>query len=202
MSITSLSELETAVADRIARSDFSTGQIDECIASAESEMQRTLRAVDMETKNVSFTIDDEFVDVPTDFLEVRSFWYLPNGVRKTIYYMSDEMQPGVSSGCGRLYYSIVGGQFHFAPAPSSSTTATLIYYALIPPLVAVTNTSNWMLTKWPDAYLYGALKHAAIRVKDSQAAQGYDSIFQSALQQIQWRSNRARTGSGMVTRPA
>ena len=36
MAITKLTELETAVADRLARADFTTSQIDECIAFAEA----------------------------------------------------------------------------------------------------------------------------------------------------------------------
>lgn len=199
MSITTYSELQTAVTDRIARADFTTSQTQECIALAESEIQGSLRATDMETKSTTFSIANEYENVPTNFLEVVSFW-ITSSVRYPLIYMSDDMQAySYSTGSDApKFYSVVGGQFHFAPIPDTTYTASLIYFAKFSALSG-SNTTNWLLTAWPDAYLYGSLKHAAIRIQDAGMAQGYDSMFQSALQRIQRTSNRSRFGPGMRT---
>ena len=99
------------------------------------------------------------------------------------------------------FYSVVGKQFHFAPIPDGSYTAVLIYFTKIPAL-STAQTTNWLLTDHPDAYLYGACKHAAIRLRDIDAAQGYDNQFQLAMQGINKQANRIRMGGPMATRPA
>ena len=73
MAITTLTELQTAIADRLARSDFTTSQTNECIALTESMMRRDLDTTDMETCKVDFQIYGEFVDQPPNFNSVRSF---------------------------------------------------------------------------------------------------------------------------------
>jgi hypothetical protein len=77
---------------------------------------------------------------------------------------------------------------------SSGDSATLVYYAKIPPLSS-TNVTNWLLTDHPDAYLYGALMQAAIKYQDSQAATGYGTLFTQALNGIQGLT-KARWASG------
>jgi len=198
LSITTLTELQTAITDRLARTDFTTAQVNECIALAESEMQSTLRAADMETKAVAFNIANEFEQVPANFLEVNAF-YVNGSTRYPLQYMSDEMQAFSYSTSGSpKFYSVIGNLFHFAPIPSSATSATLVYFTKIPAL-STTNSTNWLLTASPDAYLYGACKHAAIRLQQPDAAQGYDALFQASLARIQKSSNRARFGPGMRT---
>jgi hypothetical protein len=199
LSITTYSELQTAVTDRIARADFTSAQTQECIALAESEIQGALRAQDMETKSVAFYIANEFEQVPANFLEVASFW-VKSSTRYPLQFMSDDGQAfSYSTGTDApKFYSVIGNQFHFAPIPDSSYTATLVYFTKVPALSS-TNTTNWLLTANPDAYLYGACKHAAIRLQQAEAAQGYDTLYQAAISRIQRASNRARFGPGMRT---
>ena len=204
MSITTLSQLETAVADRLARSDFTAAQIDECIAFAEARMQRQLRALDMETKDANLNLSAEYINVPADFLEVRDL-YLNTSPRTNICYLPPELITSLysSAASGKpKYFSVVGKQFRFGPPPGSGYTATLLYYARIPKL-STTNVTNWVLDQHPDAYLYGALMEAAIRLQDTQAATGYGNLFAQALDAIQGSNNRGRwTGPAMAVRVA
>lgn len=202
MSITTLTELQTAIADRLARSDFTAAQTNECIALTESMMRRDLDTTDMETCKVDFQIYGEFVDCPPNFNAVRSFM-LNSSPRKPITFMPDDQQSSLFGCTGTpRYFSIVGKQFRFAPVPSSATTATLVYYQAIPALATATPT-NWMLTQHPDAYLYGALYQAAIRVRDVEAATGYKSVYDQAIDSIQRDSrNRRWGGNGMMTATA
>jgi hypothetical protein len=201
MSITTFSELLVAVGDRLARSDFTTaGALGECVAFCEAEMQRELRTLDMETKTATYALSQEFMPVPVDFLQVRSFW-LNTSPRTALEYMPDDAMSERASVSGKSrFYNISGGNFRFYPSPDGSYTATLIYYAKIPSL-SVSNTTNWLLTAHPDAYLYGACKHGAIRLKDAEGAQGYDSLFKAALGSIQRASDGNRwSGPGMAVR--
>jgi hypothetical protein len=199
MSITTITELQTAIADRLARSDFTTAQQNECIALCEARMTRTLSTLDMETVKVDYQIYAEFSDVPPNFNSVRSFM-LNGSVRQPLTFMPDDTQVKLytTTGCPR-YFSVVGDQFRFAPVPGGTYTATLIYYQQIPPLATAT-PKNWMLKAHPDAYLYGSLYEAAIRVRDVDAAQGYKLLFDDAMASIQRDSAERRWGgNGMQT---
>jgi hypothetical protein len=199
MSIDTYSTLQTAVTDRMARGDFTAAQTQECITLAEAEMQRTLRATDMVTKTTAFTIAHEYEQVPVGFLEARSFW-ITTSSRYPLQFASDEAQAIAYTSSGQpKFYSVIGNQFHFAPVPDGTYTASLAYYAKFPAL-STTNTTNWLLSAWPDAYLYGACKHAAIRLQDAEKAAGFEALFKQAIADIRSASNRARFGPGMSTR--
>jgi hypothetical protein len=201
MAVTTYSELLAAVSDRLARTDMTTaGALGESVAFCESEMQRELRTLDMETKSATLGIVGEYIGVPSDFLQVRSF-YLNTSPRTPLEYLPDNLMSARGSTSGKpRYYNISGNTFRFSPAPDGSYTATLTYYARIPSLTAV-NPSNWVLSQNPDAYLYGACKHAAIRLQDAEKAQYYEGLFRQALQNIQRAADRNRwSGPGMAVR--
>lgn len=202
MSITTLTELQTAIADRLARSDFTAAQQNECIALCESRMRRALSTLDMETVKVDYTIYAEFCDCPPNFNSVRSFM-LNGATRRPLTFMPDDQQARSypTSACPR-FFSVVGNQFRFAPVPDATYTATLVYYQQIPSLATAT-PKNWMLTSHPDAYLYGSLYEAAIRIRDVDAAMGYKALFDDAIGSIQRDSNERRWGgNGMMTQVA
>jgi hypothetical protein len=68
------------------------------------------------------------------------------------------------------------------------------------PSLATATPKNWMLTDHPDAYLYGSLYEAAIRVRDIEAAQGYKMLFDDAMNSIQRDADERRWGgNGMAT---
>jgi hypothetical protein len=52
------------------------------------------------------------------------------------------------------------------PSPDASYEIELAYYKTLPALSADADT-NWLLTKAPDSYLYGALLQAAPYLKDT-----------------------------------
>jgi len=202
MAITSYSELQTALTDRIARADFTAAQQQECIAFAEAEMQRILKTLDMETKDAAFSITGEYVATPTGLLFVREFCLnttpltplslMPGDMQSSAYARGEQAKP--------KFFEIVGANFRFAPVPDTTYTATIVYSAQFAPLT-VSATTNWLLTAHPDAYLYGSLKHAAIRIQDANAASGYDSLFKNAMADVNAQASRIRfSGPALAVR--
>jgi hypothetical protein len=202
MAIGTYTELQTAVTNWLARSDL-TSRIPEFITLAEAEMNRRLRTLDQETKSTSYSITGEFVNVPTSFLAVRSFQTSANGGRYSLNPSTNEQMVNdnpVSSGAPKEY-SIVGGQFRFAPIPDATYTATLVYYISIPPLAS--NSTNWLLTAHPDVYLYGALLQAAAHIQNDERVPMWKQAFDGAIDAIQGSNNRNRwSGPSMATRAA
>ena len=71
MSISTYSELKTAVANFLARSDL-TDQIPNFIQLAEARLSRELETRDQEKRaTATLTSGDEYIALPTDMREVR-----------------------------------------------------------------------------------------------------------------------------------
>jgi hypothetical protein len=82
-----------------------------------------------------------------------------------------------------VYYTVVGGEFQFYPVVDKAYTAELTYVKRFPALSGSTAT-NWILTDYPDAYLYGALVQAAPYLKDDGRVAMWGSLFSAALDDI------------------
>lgn len=202
MSIGTYSELQTAVANWLSDSSL-TSRITEGIVLAEAKMNRYLRVKDMVTKDASFSITGEYVAVPSNFGGVKTF-YLNTSDKAVLDFMPDALITNTyPSGTGQpRVYNVQGTNFRFGPPPDATYTATLVYWLLVPAL-SVSNTTNWMLTSNPDAYLYGTLAEMAVLRKQPDAAQGYWSLMYQALDQIKQQSHRDSYAgdAALVARP-
>lgn len=196
MAINTGTTLHTAIANWLARTDL-TSRIPEFIVLCEAKLRRELRALDMETTTTSFSINAEFVNVPTSFLAVRSFQTSLGGRRYSLKLLPDEAQTNNYPDTGApQFYSVVGSQFRFAPRPDATYTATLVYYLAFTALNPTPGSdTNWILTNHPDAYLYGSLLEAEAFLQDDPRLPlwktGYDEVIASIK-----KSNRMNRWSG------
>lgn len=193
MAITTYSELKTAVANWLNRQDL-TDRVPEFIALAEAHLNRTLRTIDMETRD-SGTSSDGTVPVPTDWLETRTLRLAnPTNGQALLEYVGEEewdhLETQGLTGTTR-YYTIINGEFQVLPAPSSTLTYILRYYAKIPAL-SDSNTTNWLLTKSPDLYLYSSLLAAEAYLKDDDRLPIWKSIQDEIIDRMTVESERAK----------
>jgi len=62
------------------------------------------------------------------------------------------------------------------------------------------NTNNWVLTRYPDAYLYASLSAASIYLVDDQRAVGFEQLAQRAIDEINLDEQNARFGAAPMMR--
>lgn len=203
MAISTGAELATAVANWMARADL-TSRIPEFVKLSEAKFNRELRTPEMLTKDATFSITGEYVAVPTGFLEARSFM-LNASPRRAITFMPDDEQAfAYSTGTGDpIFFNVVGGNFRFAPVPSSTQLATLTYYKA--PATNSTGGSehNWILDSHPDLCLYGALLEAAGYIQDESRVMLWAQAYAAALDQLKKQGARMQWGgNGMTVRAA
>lgn len=161
MAIATYSDLQTTVANYLARSDL-TAQIPDFIRLAEIRLRRDLRIRQMmNAATTATTGGDATVALPADFLEVRDLVVQSNPVRPINY-----ISPSVFSRNARVTesgvptdYTILATEFKFAPVPDSAYTIEIVYYAA-PDYLSSSNTSNVFLANCPDLLLYAALGEA------------------------------------------
>lgn len=193
MSINTYSDLQTAVANWLHRDD-ATSRIPEFIALAEAKIRRELRTVPTETKTTSYSINGEYVALPTSFAQVRSFQTASGGSTYSLRLMPlEQMASKYGSDTGApQFYAVTGGYFRFAPIPDATYTATLTYWAYPDPLA--TTATNDLLTNHPDVYLYGAMVEASAWLQDAGMAQSYKALFDEAMAKVNGAEQRKRWG--------
>jgi len=199
MAITNYTNLQTAVANFLARSDL-TAQIPDFIAMAEARMSRELETRSQEKRSTAaLTAGNEYISLPTDLREVREVKLNTSPLTVLKYYSPVALdEQYASNGQGKPQgFSIVGDEMKLRPIPDTSYSVEIVYIGSIEALSA-TNLTNNVLTRSPDAYLYGALAEAYAYLLDETRAAQYMQRFNTALEEIKVDEQRAHYGTGSL----
>lgn len=204
MAITNYSELKTAVANWLARSDL-TDRIPEFIALAEARMSRALETRAQEKRATStLVVGDAYVLLPSDLRAVRSVKLQTSPVT-TLDYLSPDALDTIYSSTGNgkpVAYTVIGSEIRFAPTPDDDYVAEIAYITGVAALSDASPTGV-LLTRYPDAYLYGALAAAAIYLMDDPRVPQFEQLFTRALSEISTSEDGAKFGgSALVMRNA
>lgn len=193
MAITNYSELQTSIANFLARDDL-TAQIPDFISLAESRMSREMNARSQEKRATATLVSgDAFVSLPTDLRSIRLVKLNTSPKEVLEYYTPatlDELYASNSQGKPRAY-TIIGGEIKFAPEPDSGYTAEIVYMEGIRDL-SDSSATNEILTRHPDAYLYGALAAASVYLMDDQKTTVYEQLFTRAIDEVKREEERGK----------
>jgi hypothetical protein len=186
MAITNYGELKSAVGDFLNRSDL-TSVIPTFVDFAEAEFNRILRIRQM-VDRAEDVIDSRFSAVPADFLEAKDLVIVTgNPVTPLEFATQQEIaqlrNTTITSAGKPRYFSVVGGQFEFLPTPDAEYSLEMTYYANITPLANDSDT-NWLLTAYPDLYLYTSLMHSAPYLKDDERIAIWANLAQKAKSEL------------------
>jgi hypothetical protein len=193
MAIATYSDLQSAAADWLNRADL-TAVIPTFISLGEAKFNREMRVRDMLTRSEAVS-NNEYVAMPADFLEAYNLELNMTGLsaRQSFEFIGPNEAKMLKANKIRndtRYFTIIDGAFELIPAPQSNVDLLLTYYARIPALSG-TQTTNWLLTKSPDLYLYSTLLEAAPYLKDDQRVQIWAAARQQVLDAMQLESERS-----------
>lgn len=187
MSLTNYTDLQTAVSNWMARSDL-TAVIPDFITLFESVANRTLRIRQMET-TTPLTTSGGSVALPSDYLDWRGLSW-SNGTTSSqiefvhpTYLGADYPTSTTISGRPARVFTIQGGNILVRPYDDSANALSFDYYQKIPGLAA--NSTNWLMTAWPDLYLAGTLVEAYGYVKDYDQVNFWGARRQGLFGEIQ-----------------
>lgn len=185
MSISTYSELKTAVADWLNRDDLADARLADFVAMAENRIFKQLRIKELEA-SANMTIDSEGkAALPADHLEPKDVLWndKPLGrVSLTQYYTNSPVQ-GTPS-----YFAREGNFIKLWPTPPEATAGgRLIYYAR-PSNLSVSVETNTIFALSPELYLYGALVAAGTYLGTPQDkvalwASSFDEALNSLIKQ-------------------
>jgi len=201
--LTSYSGLKLVIASWLERDDLGE-RIPDFIRLAEARFRRELVMPDMETQ-ISVTPAATNL-LPADFDSIRAFGipgYTAFIQRSPAdFYALPKLPNGDPTTGQPTEFAIVAGKFAFWPVPDISYSALLTYRACLPSLT-LANETNWLLTKHPDAYLFGSLLQAEFHGWNDERLPLIKAALDEILVQINVSGTRKRYGSGpLVMKPA
>lgn len=207
--ITDLTSLTAAVTEYLARDNDTTliNRIPTFIQLFEAKMNRMLFVPQMEKRSTT-TVDTgdaepEFITLPTDFQSMRTVRLSGVTGKPRLQFMTptqlEDYRYSIDNVADRpVYFSIFGDEMELAPTPNENYTLEMIYRANIAPL-SDANTSNWLLSKAPDLYLYGALMESAPYMKEDSRISTWGTGFSVALEDLNKLGARQSNDSGPTT---
>jgi hypothetical protein len=182
MSFATYSDLQTSIANYLARSDL-TSIIPDFITLAENRLRRELRIRQMLKSVTTSTVSgDATVELPSDFLEIRDFVVMTNPIQPLSYSSPSSLSNDLrTSEVGvPLSYTILASEFQLAPAPDGIYTLKMLYFAA-PPYLSSSNASNVFLNVAPDGLLYGALVEAEPYLMNDARINTWGSMYDRAI---------------------
>ena len=202
MAITNYSELKSAIADWLDRTDL-TDSIPDFITLAETRHRRDFKLRRMETRVTANTVaDTEYYNLPDNFVAMRNI-QLNTDPKTALEYLTPEQMDRIYAGSNKgkpKAYSIIGDNIQLRPLPDSAYEIEMLYYKYFTPL-SDSNTTNDMLTYHPDAYLYGALVEAEPYLQNDKRIQTWASFYERAKKDIIDSNERDRhSGVAPTTR--
>jgi hypothetical protein len=175
MAIATYSDLKSAIADFLARGDL-TDRVPDFIKLAEARLSRAIRAKDMMTSG-TITVTSGAAAIPSDYEEWISCRYIGTdpAVTKDLGFAepdSPEWRFRYRPNGYPQMFTILAGNIEIRPTGTTGSIKLYYYKSLMAATVSLSDSvsTNWLLTKAPDIYLYTSLAEAHIYMKDEARA--------------------------------
>ena len=166
MAISNYSDLQSAITDWLARSSLTTAQTANFIQLAESMFKRPplprtagnmggVRGNKTRTTG-TLTSGTNSLAFPADFQELTSFTLTADPAAVLTYVSDEQLRQYQRSGTGKPAFFAMSDVFEFDVAPDDSYAYEIVYFPGVSAL-SDSNTTNWLLTKFPDVYLSASM---------------------------------------------
>lgn len=199
MPLDSYSALKASIASWLNREDL-TSQIPDFIALAEARFNRELRVNAMMQRDFTVASSD-YVALPNDWLQHVSITITsPTDNQAALTYITaEEYYDRRNNGLTGLplYYTIIDDNILLLPAPPTNVTLEIVYYGAIPAL-SNTTTSNWLLARSPDLYLYGSLIQAEAYLQNDERIALWAGAVDKTIADMKMESERAKRPEGAL----
>ncbi len=197
--------LLASLADWSDRSDMSA-VFPDCVALFEANAN-TEGAIRTQFNRIETTqvtgIAQNYISTPSDFLAVDSAIIVKSGGQyesltsfgsaSAMYtaYPNSALAPSQPKGFINL-----ASKLELGPVPDAVYSIRLYYYQKIPALV--TNSSNWLLTNFPQIYLFGSLVASESYLGTDQAISKWGNLYDNAIQKLQGSVDRNKYGGSAL----
>lgn len=189
MTISDYADLQDAIYKWLLRENsdlvVTTAQVKRFISLCEAELNRELKIRSLQDSSDLVTVEDQdFITLPSGFKRMISFGFV--GQPQNIEFVGtlNEMRTRYGKDKARPEaFLIAGNRIKFNCPADAAHDMSIDYYKKITAL-SDANTTNDILTDYPDAYLYGALKQAQLQIGNEKKLIAYGTSFTGIVERI------------------
>jgi|DEB0MinimDraft_3_1074331.scaffolds.fasta_scaffold33417_3 hypothetical protein len=195
MALSNFGELKTSIAAELTRTGDTAfvAKVPDFVRLFEVNFQRdTTHRLQQTTDTLSLAASGESVALPSDYVSAEAV-ILESSPKVTLENKTirDLFNEYPSTATARpAAYAILGSTMYLRPPSDAAYSITLFYNAGLTALSDDTDT-NWLLTNYPDIYLYGSLVHSAPYLEDDGRLQVWLGLYDRAIAALKGESARA-----------
>jgi hypothetical protein len=179
MALSNYTDLQASVASWINRADL-TSQIPDFIAIAESFIADDVRVREMLVSDTLVTVPgQDYIDLPDGWLEFENILGVDGLPMEYVTPLKLRADAPLYAGSRLKYYSVEGERLLLGNVQDTAQNIPVSFYKQLDPL-SVTPT-NFLLTKRPQIYLYGALAQAALFMIDDPRAATWQGAYDAVV---------------------
>lgn len=198
MALSTWADLKATLADTLNRDPATYDrQLGDWIRLTEVDLTTKFRAAGGIRQMIcrsEAVIDAEYERVPGDFAGVKAISI--DG--KTLEFVDATLLREWKAACATperpTHYTIVGKEFQFFPAPDTTYTVELLVFENIPALGDDRDT-NWLLERFPNAYLFGGLVQGATYLGNDPRLAEWMEIYLRTIEDIKKLDLMEQTGA-------
>jgi hypothetical protein len=203
MALSNWSELQTALNNWLG-TNFYSDQYGTWARLIESRVNRELRTRHQETETTE-ALSGAYLDLTSDPTNWLEFGFLRLETATPVELVQESPQNYARFDTGDSgeprWFHIRSNRIYFRPAPDGAYTVTISYYGPIDSLES--NSTNWLMTNYPDIYLFGMLSMAADFKRDDGAtipngtAARWNARYEMAWNKLESMDQRARMSGAL-----
>ena len=181
MGIANYTELTAHIENWLDHTRF-TSLLDEFIYLTEDRLNKELRVKEMITRSTAPTsTSSRYLVHPTDYLEMKRLRLLTSPYKELMQISPENITKFDSTSPQEpQFYCDVDEQIEFDSTPDAVYTVEMVFYEKIADLTA-SNTTNVILTAYPNLYLFGALVEAFMYGLEDERAAYFEGRFVKEL---------------------
>lgn len=196
MALSNYTELKAAVAQWMRRADL-TAEIPDYITLAEKKIVKILKIRGQETETtLTPNSGDSTVALPSDYGSPIALWNALSDRIKINQVMPEALEYDDTPGTPD-YWAVDGANIRFDCRLDGAIPFAFRYVKTFE--LSDVNPTNFILTEWPDVYLYGALTEGFLAVYDEQRAAVWQGKFQAAIEVARTTGNDGKKNIALRT---
>ena len=194
MAIGTYAQLKTAITDWTHRANL-TSYLGDFVTLAESRIFSELKVVEMEART-SYTPTSRYLATPTRMTSIRRVIAQTTPPQEVISTSPDGIHANYSTSSGTpSYYAVLGSEIEFNKIPNINIE--ILYYAA-PAALSDSNTTNSILTAYPDIYLSACMIEAGNFMKDNDTIMLWTQKYTDTIARMNRKSSRFHTAGPMM----
>ena len=205
MALDTYANLKTEIANYLNRTDL-TSYLDTFIDLAEARHARDLRVREMESVDTSITTvaGTQSYDLPTGYLEMRYVTWQSNPYTFLAYMTPPDFFRVYNAGEGSGspgYYTIVGSKIYLGKQPDAANVLELGFFKR-PTALSSSNTTNDILTYFPDLYLYASLAESEPFLMNDERLPVWAGLYKEGVNSANNSASQGRTSGSPLNMSA